>query len=250
MTSRRALKGQRRLRLLSRLEWRSRPRLAAVVGLLVALAGCAGPAVRPPTATTPSATAVAPGATGGKVYLLTHGWHTDIAVPVAEVSGPLRMFLDRYPGARNLVFGYGRRNYMIERDHDWGDLLAGAIPGAGALEVSAIPSDPATAYGAAHTMVIDLPPGGAALLSDFVWRTLSKNAAGEPIEAGPGSFPGSIIFDAASGYDLNHTCNTWSAEALAAAGLPIHAQGIIFSRQIDAEAQRFAAPAEALAGGR
>ncbi len=222
----------------------------ALPALLAVLAGCALGGEPPPLAAVPTAVApaAAPG-TSGTVFLLTHGWHTDIALPVAEISGPLRNFVGRFPGASVIVFGYGRRDYMIERDHDLGDMMAGAIPGPGALEVSALRTDPVTAYGAAHTMTIDLPPGGAHRLSAFIWATFRRDGAGEPVKAGPGGFPGSVVYASAQGYALSHTCNTWSAEALAASGLPVRPAGIIFSSQVDAEAQPLAVRPTAVAGG-
>jgi hypothetical protein len=216
--------------------------------LLAALAGCAGGTAPLPVASEAAATP-APDGARGKAFLLTHGWHTDIAVPVDEISGPLKAFVARFPGARVMVFGYGRRDYMIERDHDLGEMMAGAIPGAGALEVSALRTDPVTAYGADHTMAVDLPPGGAERLSAFLWATFTRDGAGEPVEAGPGGFPGSVVYASAQGYALSHTCNTWSAEALAASGLPVRPAGIIFSSQVDAEVQPLAVRPAAVAGG-
>lgn len=208
-----------------------------LAGLLTGLAGCGGgslPSYEP-------IAAAAPGAGAGRVYLLVSGWHTDLAVPVGEISGPLAALRDRYPGARDMVFGYGKRSYMTEPGHDLGDWFMGPFPGAGALEVSAIASDPAAAYPTAHIITLDLPPGGAERLSGFLWQTLKKGAADEPVVAGHGDFAGSVVYDAIPGYDLNHTCNTWSAQALAAAGLPIRPAGIIFSRQIEYAAAELAA---------
>jgi hypothetical protein len=41
------------------------------------------------------------------------------------------------------------------------------------------------------------------------------------------------VFYAATGtYDLSHTCNTWTAEALRAAGAPVSAAGVVFAGQL------------------
>jgi hypothetical protein len=210
---------------------------AALPALLLALAGCAAETVAPAAS---NKFPVPADGSAGKVFLLTHGWHTDIVLPADEITGPLKLFLDRFPGARNVVFGYGKRNYMTSPEHDAGDWITGPFPGPGAVEVSALRTDPATAYGAAHTMEIHLPVGGAARISAFLWQSFTTNAAGEPVEAGHGGFPGSVVYDAARGYNLNHTCNTWSALALAAAGLPIQPAGIIFSSQLDDAAGKLA----------
>ncbi|MDE2332990.1 MAG: DUF2459 domain-containing protein [Rhodospirillales bacterium] len=221
-------------------------RCAAAGALLGLLAGCAGaPAPSAPLAQPRLASPGPPAPGSGTVVLLTHGWHTDIAVPVTKISEPLRGFVARFGHARTIVFGYGKRSFMTSREHTVGDWLTSILPGAGALEISALRTDATTAYGASHSMTLALPPGGEARLSAFIWQTLRKDAAGQPVAVGHGDFPGSLVFATASGYDVSHTCNTWSAQALAATGLPIRADGITFSSQIDAAAAPFAARASA-----
>ena len=219
-----------------------------LLAMPAALAGCAGDPTPPSTPTL--VLAPAPHGEAGTVALLTHGWHTDIAVPAKEISGPLGMFVRRFPGAKTIVFGYGKRSFMVARQHGVGDWLDGPFPGRGAVEVSALGTDPAAAYGARHTMTIDLPPGGAARMSAFIWQSFTKDAAGQPIEVAHGDFAGSLVFAASSGYDLSHTCNTWSAQALAAAGLPIRPAGIVMAGQIDDAARALAArpPGRRVAG--
>ncbi len=211
--------------------------------LLATLGGCAGSTVPPPSqfATMPVAARSGP---PGKLFLLTHGWHTDVAVPASEISGPLTLFRRRFPGARTIIFGYGKRNYMTEATHGVGDWIGGPFPGDGAIEVSALKTSLAAAYGARHIIPIDLPPGGAQRLSAYIWANFALDKtgdkAGRPIEVGHGDFPGSIVFLAASTYDLSHTCNTWSAQVLAAAGLAVQPAGIMFSNQIDGVARQLA----------
>ena len=221
-----------------RYSWPSRFRSLALALLLLAVAGCAGqqPASPAPLAALPQ---TRPGK-AETVSLLTHGWHTDIAVPARELSGPLTRFESLFPGARSLVFGYGKRTFMIAPVHSLGEWLIGPFPGPAALEVSAINTTPATAYGPRHTITLPLPPGGAARLSAYLWRAFAKNKAGHPIYIAQGNFPGSLFFEAEQRYGLLHTCNTWSAEALAAAGLPVRPAGMIFSAPLDDAAARIA----------
>ncbi|HTH99510.1 MAG TPA: DUF2459 domain-containing protein [Acidisoma sp.] len=176
--------------------------------------------------------------TGDTVSLITHGWHTDIGLPAEEASGPLVRVRRLFPGARTLVFGYGKRTFMIAPAHTIGEWIIGPFPGPAAIEVSAISSDAATAYGARHVETLPLPPGGAQRLSAFLWQAFDKAPdgtahAGELRYIAQGNFPGSLFYQASSHYGLLHTCNTWSAEALAAAGLPIRPAGIVFSGGLD-----------------
>lgn len=199
----------------------------------LALTGCGGGAA--PVTTAPSAPPAA--ASAGSVSLLTEGWHTDIALPAAEAAGPLGRFRRLFPGARMLIFGYGKRTFMIAPAHTIGEWIIGPFPGPAAIEVSAISADAATAYGAGHVQTLALPPGGAARLSAFLWHALATDVAGNPLYIAQGNWPGSLFYEARSRYGLLHTCNTWSAEALAAAGLPVAPAGIIFSGTLDDRAR-------------
>jgi hypothetical protein len=170
---------------------------------------------------------------GETVSLITHGWHTDIGLPSAEATGPLARFRSLFPGARTLVFGYGKRTFMIAPAHSIGEWIIGPFPGPAAIEVSAISADAATGYGARHVETLALPPGGAEGLSAFLWQAFAQTPEGTPRYIAQGNFPGSLFYQASSRYGLLHTCNTWSAEALAAGGLPVHPAGIIFSGTLD-----------------
>lgn len=213
-------------------------RSVALALLLLSLGGCAARLPPPPAAPAPGGQIRAEPAE--TVSLLTHGWHTDIAVPAREVSGPLARFKTLFPGAHTLVFGYGKETFMIAPVHSLGEWIIGPFPGPAALEVSAISTTPATAYGTRHTITLALPPGGAARLSAYLWRAFAKDKAGNPRYVAQGNFPGSLFFAAARPYGLLHTCNTWSAEALAAAGLPVQPAGMIFSAPLDDAARRLA----------
>jgi hypothetical protein len=93
------------------------------------------------------------------------------------------------------------------------------------------------AYGNDRALVLHLPQGGAASLSDFIWQQLRHDQAGAPQLIDRGLFAGSLFYSAAANYTLHHTCNTWSASALAAAGLDIDPSDVIFAGQVMARAR-------------
>jgi len=49
---------------------------------------------------------------------------------------------------------------------------------------------------------------------------------------GTGPYPQSASYASSGTYNLAHTCNTWTAEALRTAGLPVNAAGVVFSGQV------------------
>ena len=171
---------------------------------------CAGPSLatchRPPS--------------GPVVWVIDEGWHTDIALPADEARGPLGYFRDIFPGARTLVFGFGKRTFFTAKVQTFGELLLGPFPGPGAIQVTGITTTPDKAY-TGLAIAITLPPGGADGLSRFLWDAFQKSQLGGPRLISEGLYPGSLFYASAHAYNLSYTCNTWTADALRTAGLPV-----------------------------
>ncbi len=173
--------------------------------------------------------------------MFSRGWHTDIALPASRLTGGLAAFRRVFPGARTIVFGYGKRTFMTARADRLSEYLLGPFPGPAVIEVFALSTTPEQAYGPADLVTLSLPAGGAERLSDFLWADLDRDGR-DPRLVGPGSFAGSLFYAARSEYGLGHTCNNWVAQALHASGLPVAASGVVFSGQVmqraEAAAQR------------
>jgi hypothetical protein len=201
-----------------------RPGLAALslaVFLLTGLAGCG----EKPAACVPE-----PVPRTDVVYLIEHGWHTDIAIPSGELRGRMTVFQRIFPDLQVLVVGFGKRTFMMAPVTTSGDLLIGPFPGDGTILAVGLKGSPAVAYDQGIEATITLPTGGAERLSDFVWNTL-KVKDGMPEKLADGFFPGSIFYATQTGYAGTYTCNTWTADALHAAGLPIDTDGVVFAGQ-------------------
>ena len=56
-----------------------------------------------------------------------------------------------------------------------------------------------------------------------------------------GPYPGSLFYVSTRTYSAGYTCNTWTAEALQTAGLPVHADGVVFADEVADQARRIAA---------
>ncbi|MBS7792254.1 DUF2459 domain-containing protein [Roseococcus sp. SDR] len=162
-------------------------------------------------------------APGPAVWLLDAGWHTEIGLPPAwlppEITTP-------FPGAALLFLGFGKRDFMLAERPGLAEWLAGPIPGAAALQLTAWPGPPRQAWR------LPITPGGLAALSSALASSFAPGP--ELIEARPGR----RFYAAARGYSLAYTCNSWTAEMLAAAGLPIATEGVVLSRGVMTQAAR------------
>lgn len=178
-------------------------------------------------ATIPPPCQTAPAPSGDVAYLVPRGWHTELGLPVQEASGGLSVFRRIFPGARALLFGFGKRGFFTAHDVGMGDYILGPIAGPGAVRVTALPVVPDQAGRTGTVVIIPLPPGRAALLSAALSRTMARDAAGAPRAIGPGPAPGSRFYAATENYTLDNTCNHWVARLLLEAGVPLRPSDVV-----------------------
>ena len=178
---------------------------------------------------------------GPAAWLIDQGWHTEIGLPARELSGPLAGFRRVFPGATVLMFGFGKRTWMTARVETPSELLMGPFPGPGAIQVVGLRVPPAEAYPAGEAIRLALRPEQLARLSDFVWNEIGKTRTGQARLISAGLFPGSLFYAARRGYGPGFTCNSWTAQALQSAGLPVSPRGVVFSGGVLEQAARLGA---------
>ena len=179
------------------------------------------------------APAAAPAASqSADLYVLRRGKHTDLALPVAQVHGPLAALEQEFPGANYLVFGFGDRQYMLASHKNFFHALLAPFPGAGIMLVSGIGGTPEQVYGADHLAALRLSPAPIDAVESFIWQSFQPDASGVVRPYLPGKYTGNTYYASSKTYDGFYTCNTWTAEGLQAGGLPTHSSGVLFAEQV------------------
>jgi hypothetical protein len=170
------------------------------------------------------------------IYVVRRGWHIDIGFSSAALQVPLASLGAQFNAPQYLFFGFGDRHYLLAKNKDSG-MLGALWPGDGIVLVTALGAAPEEAFG--NGAVIRLRVGAAAARSAqaFVWESILKEN-GAPRSYGKGPYEGSLYFAAVPKYSALHTCNTWVAEALAAAGLPVNSRGVVFALQLWSQTRR------------
>jgi uncharacterized protein (TIGR02117 family) len=216
-------------------EWHGSGSQTGVTRAIVALAAaCLLPActaIAPPPS--PPADAV--------VYVIGRDWHTDIGLPVAEISGPLAALEQPFPGVRVLTFGFGGRRFLLTRDRSTLAMLSALLPGRGAMLITALRTEPEPAFGAAHVVRLHISTAELAGLRDRLWGGFEHGKADKPILLADGPYPGSLFYAASATYSGLYTCNTWTADVARAGGLPMPATGVLFAGQVMGSARWIAA---------
>lgn len=179
------------------------------------------------------------------IFVIKRSWHTDIGFEAADLHPPLATLRPGLPAARYLLFGFGDKHYLLKRENSFEGMVGAVWPGEGLVLVTGLAGTPEQAFGVAGVTRLTVSAAQAARLEEFVWNTLATQD-GIAVALAPGPYEGSRYYPSTLRYSGLHTCNTWTAEGLQAAGLPIHSFAVEFSGQVWRQVQRLkdAAPQE------
>ena len=198
------------------------PALAALL-----LAACSA---RPLETASPAAPIITP--PPADLYLLRRGRHTDLIVPVENLDPHLSSLLPDVPGARYLVFGFGDKQYVLAFHQNlWHTLLA-PLPGPGLILVTGLKDTPERIYGEDHLLALSATPPQLQGVDAFVWASLAQDPPGVVRPYMPGKLANNVYYASTHTYHGFYTCNTWTADALRAGGLPVRSGGVLFAGQV------------------
>lgn len=195
-----------------------RTRLGLVAVLLctlpwLGLAACAGlsPPPRPPE-TLP----------GEPIYVVSNGWHSGVVVEAAGLPPgrwPQRAGLGAY---RYLEVGWGDRDAYLADRITPGIALRAALASRGSVLLVAGFDEPVPErYRGSDVVEIRVSIPARDALAQFIQASHAEDAEGRPIRLEPrGTAPG-MFFGARGRFHALNTCNSWTAAALRAAGLPL-----------------------------
>jgi hypothetical protein len=200
-----------------------------------ALAACGGLSTRAtaPAPSTPATHERLP------VYVVRRAWHVEVGIALADAQPPLRPVAAAFPGARYLLFGFGDRRYLLQGGA--GNMVAALWGDAGLVLVTDVGlQQPEQVFGQDNVVRVALTPQQMSELQGFIGRTFAwREGALVPVFPGShavGSY--SAYYESVQRYSALHTCNTWAAEALKSAELPVNSSGVEFAWQLWEQVQR------------
>lgn len=177
------------------------------------------------------------------IYVARRGWHIDIGFGASDLTLPLAAVAADFPNVHYLFFGFGDRRYLAATNKNFPNMLAALWPGAAVLLVTGLVAAPGEAFGAEHVIRLEVTSAEAQAAQDFVWNSLAKPATAGLNFYARGPYAGSLYYSALPRYSALHTCNTWAAEVLQAADLPIHSVGVVFAGELWSQVVRMEAAA-------
>jgi hypothetical protein len=164
-----------------------------------------------------------------EVLIVRRGWHIDVGINASDLNATLQRDTAVVP-ARYEFFGFADRRYLVSKHHSLATLAA-VWRGRGVVLLTGIRGSAQDAFGAEQVITFRLSREQMGALQQFVAASIQhRDDKAEGI--GPGPYSGSWYFESTQTYSGFHTCNTWVAEALRTAGVPVRSRGTLFAGQL------------------
>jgi hypothetical protein len=182
------------------------------------------------------------------IYVVRRGWHIDVGFAAPELVAPLGTVTGEFPGARYLLFGFGDRRYLMAKHSHVPAMLGAVWPGQALILVTGLAATPRQAFGEKGVIALAVSPAQSKELQAFIVGSLEAVNGGVQAVNGdfavtaPGPYGGSLYFSSGLKYSGFHTCNTWAAEGLHRAQLPIRSRGTLFAGQLWRQVAKLASP--------
>ena len=156
------------------------------------------------------------------VSVVSHGWHTGIALRPADIPEGVWPEHRQLGAAEHLEVAWGDRDfYMAPRGTLKLALQAAFWSSASVLHISAFDRPVEQVFPGQEIVQVHVSDRGLRRLAGFFQNAYARDPAGKIIVLGEGHYASSRFYAAHEKYFLLRTCNTWTARALREAGLPI-----------------------------
>ena len=156
------------------------------------------------------------------VSVVSHGWHTGIAVRPADIPEGVWPEHRQLGAAEQLEVAWGDRDfYMAPRGTLRLALRAAFWSSASVLHISAFDRPVDQVFPGQEVIQMRVSHQGLRRLAGFFQDAYARDPAGGIIVLGGGQYASSRFYAAREKYSLLRTCNTWTTRALREAGLPI-----------------------------
>ena len=155
-----------------------------------------------------------------KVWLVSNGWHTSIALRAEDATSELRTFA---PSAKFLVIGWGGADFYMWRqmNNPMRRVRAMFLPTTSALHVIPVKTSIVKECPNSEVIEFDVTEQGLERLRKRLHLAFVRDPKGTPKLAGNGKTATSKFFEGTETYFFPKTCNMWAASQLNSAGVPI-----------------------------
>lgn len=169
-----------------------------------------------------------------EIAVINIGWHTGIALKVADIDPALIPEARHFAGFSWIEFGWGDAEFYRTPDPGLSLYLSAAFDSDGAaMHLVGMHPRPADYFASSEVVPVALSAVEHRRLQAYIGAGFRRGTDGAALEpAGRGLYPESLFFEATGAFSLGNTCNTWVARGLAEAGLKMEPDRIIRAGEV------------------
>jgi uncharacterized protein (TIGR02117 family) len=155
------------------------------------------------------------------VYIVAHGWHAGVTIPVAYGEGLLQGPLEG-SAAEHVEVGWGDRYYYPDPEPSLGTLLRAALwPSSSTLHVVAVPYAVPEYFRRNEIVAIPTPDSLLIQLRAYLLDAFARDEDGAFVPHEDARYGDGHFFKGTERYHVFNNCNHWVARALRAIGCEV-----------------------------
>jgi uncharacterized protein (TIGR02117 family) len=156
------------------------------------------------------------------VFVAHDTWHAGIVLRKADIALDSLPELVDFPDAEFIEFSWGDKDYFPDPNAGMFTAIKAAFWSSGSvLHVVGFSGEVKSFYRSGDLVELRLAANAHARLLEYISDTFSRPQPKGRAPASPGLVTHSRFYPATGKFSLLKTCNTWVAEALESAGLPV-----------------------------
>jgi uncharacterized protein (TIGR02117 family) len=170
------------------------------------------------------------------VFIVRNWWHAAIVLPRDDIPETLIPELKEFPRAQMIEFSWGDRDYFPDPNAGVFTAMKAAFWSSGSvLHLVGFDGPAENFFRDALITELHLSEESFTRLLAFLASTFARADPSGAAEARPGLYPYSRFYDASGKFSILRSCNTWVAEALQRAGLPVDPSSVVIASNLNRE---------------
>lgn len=170
------------------------------------------------------------------VFIVHNSWHAAIVLRTSDLSDKTMPELADFPAAQLIEFSWGDKDYFPDPQSGvFAAVKAALWSGGSVMHLVGFSGTVDNFYRGAAVTELRLNPPAYSRMVDYINDTFARDKSLGRARAAPGLFPDSRFYPAGRSFSLLRTCNTWVAEALELAGLPISSGLVITAGNLQSQ---------------
>jgi uncharacterized protein (TIGR02117 family) len=170
------------------------------------------------------------------VFIVHDSWHAAIVLREDDLPSAALPELADFPEARFIEFSWGDKDYFPDPNSGFSTAVKAAVWSSGSvLHIVGFQENVRAFYPRSQIVELRLSAPAYDRLVSFLSQSFSRSPEKRRALASSGLYPYSRFYPSTGKFSLINTCNTWVAEALETAGLPVSAGLVITAGQLAEE---------------